>query len=195
MTDPRAAVVYLIRHGESTGGPGDPGLSEEGRGQAGAAAQRLHKVGVSAVITSPLRPARETAEIIAAALARGVEEDLRLRERGNWGDRPGQSRAEFVADWDASTADPDLALSGGRSARTRGNDVLQVCGERPAGSVTAAITHGGAIGDCLLNLLSIEEVRDRHPSFPDMLPCSITTLRVDRRDIYVESVARPSFTT
>jgi broad specificity phosphatase PhoE len=52
-----------------------------------------------------------------------------------------------------------------------------------------AVTHGGAIGDCLLNLMPMEAVKARHTAFPDMQPCSITTLRVERDGIFAELVA------
>ena len=59
------ALLYLIRHGHasSTWEPGDwdPGLSELGRAQAEARAELLARQQPLALVSSPLRRARETA--------------------------------------------------------------------------------------------------------------------------------------
>jgi phosphohistidine phosphatase SixA len=76
-------AFYLVRHGETTGGPGDPGLAETGRSQASAVAAQLATHSIAAVYASPLRRARETAAVIAAGVGCDVEIDERLRERAN----------------------------------------------------------------------------------------------------------------
>ena len=56
--------LYLVRHGRPTGGFAevvDPGLDEIGVMQAEAVARELEPLGPLAIITSPLRRARETA--------------------------------------------------------------------------------------------------------------------------------------
>jgi broad specificity phosphatase PhoE len=67
-------VLYLVRHGESAGNVNlglrrsdDPPLTERGRAQAARAAAALAELRIEGVCSSPLRRARETAEIIAAA--------------------------------------------------------------------------------------------------------------------------------
>lgn len=98
--------VFLVRHGKAAAGwdaDRDPGLDETGHEQATALAAEMARLGPMALLTSPLRRARET----AAPLARlwGVEplveprlaevpsavEDLALRgawlkefARGDW---------------------------------------------------------------------------------------------------------------
>ena len=183
------AFVFLVRHGESSGGLGDPGLSERGRLQAHRTGQHLAEERPSAVFSSPLRRATETAKIVAAHRRLEVRPDLRLRERSNWGDRPGQSRDEFIEEWHAASADRDLVLPAGRSARATGDQVLEFCRTQPSGARIVAVTHGGAIGDCLLNLMPIEAVTARHTAFPDMEPCSITILRVEGVGVFAELVA------
>lgn len=73
-------VLYLVRHGESAGNVDpsvprseDPPLTERGREQAVRAAAALARAGVDAVLSSPLRRARETAEAIAAVAGLTVE--------------------------------------------------------------------------------------------------------------------------
>jgi len=59
-----AVTLYLVRHGRPTGSfaeVADPGLDEVGITQADAVAQELAAFGPLALITSPLRRARETA--------------------------------------------------------------------------------------------------------------------------------------
>src|SRR5512137_2758890 len=77
MADAPVFHITFLRHGESTGnaenrlqGVSDFPLSEMGRAQARALGERWQAEGLTfdTVITSPLSRARETAEILAAAL-------------------------------------------------------------------------------------------------------------------------------
>ncbi|GAB3260010.1 bifunctional RNase H/acid phosphatase [Nocardioides dilutus] len=95
-------TLVLVRHGVTahtsakrfSGGLGgdNPGLSEEGRAQARATADWLAPLAerVDAVLTSPVRRTRETAEVIAGMLGRPV------------GEEPGFAEMEFGA-WDGLT--------------------------------------------------------------------------------------------
>jgi broad specificity phosphatase PhoE len=59
-----SVLLYLIRHGRPSAGfaeARDPGLDEVGRMQAEAVAQELAALGPLALLTSPLKRARETA--------------------------------------------------------------------------------------------------------------------------------------
>ncbi len=86
-------TILLVRHGETDWnrdnrfqGHADPPLNDRGRDQARELAARLADRGVDAVFTSPLRRARETAEIIGGALALHVaaHEGLREVDVGEW---------------------------------------------------------------------------------------------------------------
>ncbi|MBP0454740.1 MULTISPECIES: bifunctional RNase H/acid phosphatase [unclassified Kitasatospora] len=89
-------TFVLLRHGEthltpekrfSGSGGSDPELSEKGRWQAERAAEALAARGsVQAVVSSPMRRTRETAEIVAARLGLEVryEEGLREVDFGAW---------------------------------------------------------------------------------------------------------------
>lgn len=95
-------TLVLVRHGVTdhtterrfSGGLGgaDPGLSEEGRSQVGAVAGWLAPLvdRVDAVVSSPVRRTRESAEIIARRLGLEVREE------------PGFAEMEFGA-WDGLT--------------------------------------------------------------------------------------------
>ncbi len=81
-------LVLLVRHGQTTFNveqrlPGQlPGvaLTEEGRRQAYQAAVALAAVPLSAVLSSPLERARDTAEILARGWGVTVREDPRLMD-------------------------------------------------------------------------------------------------------------------
>lgn len=92
MTSPNKPVYHFVflRHGESIGnaqsrwqGQSDYALTEKGRAQARALAERwkAENMKFDVVISSPLSRAKETAEIIAAALDVQVEFDHILLER------------------------------------------------------------------------------------------------------------------
>jgi broad specificity phosphatase PhoE len=60
--------LLLLRHALPVSGHADPALSDEGRAQAERVAQWLTGTGIDAIVTSPLRRARETVAPIEAAL-------------------------------------------------------------------------------------------------------------------------------
>lgn len=81
-------LILLVRHGQTTYNvegrlpgqlPGIP-LTDEGRRQAHAAAVALSAAPLSAVISSPLERARDTAEILARGWGLAVREDPRLMD-------------------------------------------------------------------------------------------------------------------
>ncbi|MFF2347100.1 MSMEG_4193 family putative phosphomutase [Pseudarthrobacter sp. NPDC058119] len=89
----KSTLILLVRHGETpTTGTVLPGrapglhLSERGRAQADAAAERLAGLPVDAVYSSPLERARETAEPTATRTGRPVTEEAGLLECdfGDW---------------------------------------------------------------------------------------------------------------
>ena len=86
-------TIVLVRHGETDWnrerrfqGHADTPLNEAGRRQAGELADSLRTERLSAVYTSPLRRASETAEIVAERLGLDVRplEALREIDVGDW---------------------------------------------------------------------------------------------------------------
>ncbi len=90
------ATLYLVRHavtaatGKRLGGHTDAPLSEEGRQQAAATAERLAAVKLAAVYASPLPRTAETAAIVAAPHKLAVQDAPGVIEvdYGRWTDRP-----------------------------------------------------------------------------------------------------------
>lgn len=116
------ATFVLLRHGEtaltpqkrfSGSGGSDPELSEAGRRQAAAVAESLAARGtVEAVISSPLRRCRETAQAVAdrLGLTVTVEEGLREVDFGAWeGLTFAEARERFPADLQAWLDSPRAA--------------------------------------------------------------------------------------
>lgn len=128
-------TTVLLRHGETPlsaerrfAGRGDIPLTETGKLQAKAAAQRLAaRGGVQLIVTSPLRRARLTAEAVAAATGAPVQVDEGWIE-ADFGEWEGLSYAEAMERWpDEMTAwmnDTSVAPPGGESFAVAGRRVL-----------------------------------------------------------------------
>ncbi|MGZ0147012.1 bifunctional RNase H/acid phosphatase [Kribbella sp. WER1] len=107
QAEPPTRLIFL-RHGEtphtaekrfSGSGGDDPALSENGRTQALAAAGYLARLGgIDAVVTSPMRRARETAAAVAAELGLEVAVDEGWVEC-SFGDWDGHTFAEVQEKW------------------------------------------------------------------------------------------------
>ena len=101
--------LILLRHGQTPlsverrySGRGNPDLTDEGRRQARAAAARVvREEGIAAIVTSPLRRARSTAEEVAVLTGIDVVEHPGLIEN-DFGDWEGLTFTE------ALQRDPDL---------------------------------------------------------------------------------------
>jgi probable phosphomutase (TIGR03848 family) len=90
-------TYLLIRHGENdyigntlVGWMPGVHINEKGREQACRLAERLARVGIDAILSSPLERTRETAEPIAARLGLEVEirEEIGELHLGEWTGRP-----------------------------------------------------------------------------------------------------------
>ena len=125
--DPTAppTTTLLLRHGQTRlsvekrfSGVGDPELTEVGLRQAQAAADRLATSGAVAVVSSPLRRARQTAELVGKALGVevAVEEGLRETDFGDWdGYTFSEVRERWSRELDAWLADTAVAPPHGES--------------------------------------------------------------------------------
>jgi len=151
--------LLCIRHAESTmnaaglwQGQADPPLSEEGREQAHALAERLVGASLSVLVASDLQRARETAEI--AALRLGIttrlEPALRELDVGEWS---GLARDVIARRWPEDYArfragDLDVRVGGGetrRKLRARVVAALRSLQQIYRGDRIAVVTHMGVI--------------------------------------------------
>jgi broad specificity phosphatase PhoE len=88
---------YLVRHAIKEKGVGDVAISPEGILQAQTTARHFRHMPIKVIMTSPLKRAKETALLIAKEAKTTISEDIRLRERANWGDIPEQKLFALVA--------------------------------------------------------------------------------------------------
>jgi broad specificity phosphatase PhoE len=111
-------TLLLIRHGQTSWNvehrlPGQvPGvvLNETGRQQAARLADALTVIPISAIISSPLERARDTAEIIAQAHKLDIqfEPDLMDIELGHWTGHNFNELYKNDPDWKAFVQDPTV---------------------------------------------------------------------------------------
>ncbi len=149
---PRPTRIVLVRHGQSTWnatgrwqGHADPPLSPLGRAQAIAAADECPPV--DAVVSSDLRRANETAELIALERGFGpVVTDARLRER-DCGDWTGLTRDEIEAAYpgwlDAGRLPP--RFEEWQSVATRVAAALADLHDEHPGGTLLVVAHGGVV--------------------------------------------------
>ena len=162
------SAVLLLRHAQSEWnalglwqGHADPPLSEEGRRQAAAAADRIRAAswfaGFDLVVCSDLSRARETADLLAAglelAVAPQIDEGLREFDAGEWS---GHTLAEIEQAWPGDVERFSRgALESPPGGEKRGdfdmrvaeatNRVASLAAANEARSVLI-VTHGGVVG-------------------------------------------------
>lgn len=154
--------IVAIRHGETAWnvdtriqGHHDIPLNGTGRWQAQRTASALIDEGISAIYSSDLLRALETAQALGRALSMPVVTDTRLRERA-FGVFEAHTFAEIEVRWPAEARrwaqrEPDFAPDGGESLRQvqdRCVAAVQALAAAHAGQTIALVAHGGVM-DCL----------------------------------------------
>ncbi|RRR65731.1 MAG: histidine phosphatase family protein [Candidatus Viridilinea halotolerans] len=163
--------LILVRHGETPWnvtlqyqGQANVPLNERGREQARRAAQRLQAYGVSALYSSDLARAWETAEIVGAALKLTPEPLPQLREIdvGQWeGLTPEELYRRFPDHMAEYRRDPARTVRlGGESyaqLQERALVALNLIEERHrTDAVIAAVSHGGTIRALLCHIIGLD---------------------------------------
>lgn len=189
--------IYLIRHGQRLDLRGDPTLSEEGGIEAFQTGQFLVSEGISAVFSSTLVRAKETARIIAEILGLKVVHSPLLVERFNWGDVPGQSREQFLKSWYYSEEHRDWQPPSGDSAVDCGNRLRRVIEQVEKdykNKNVVIVAHAGIISDFLQNTFDPSVLNALGKLFlimkADYIPeCSITEVEVDKGEYFLKTLA------
>lgn len=150
-------LLTLVRHGQTDWnldrriqGSTDIPLNETGRADARAAAERLLAGRHHAVYSSPLRRARETAEIIAERLGLPLQEpvaDVRERE---FGEGEGMLVEEYIAaygDWHAPVPGAESLDEVGVRAISALHRIAREARRRsaPTAESVIVVAHGGVI--------------------------------------------------
>lgn len=166
---PTPTTLLIIRHGETAAnvagafqGIGDDPLNARGQAQAQAVAQRLAADGyhLTAVYSSPLQRARQTAQLIAAAsgdLPVQLDDDLSEYHLGEWDGLTYQQLRYEKRLWEQMAIDPNFAPPGGESAvqfATRVVRSLRRIVATHTGQTVAVVSHGGAMATALTMFLT-----------------------------------------
>jgi broad specificity phosphatase PhoE len=166
-TPPSKYFITLLRHGESVGNAGgihqgqaDFELSETGLAQARALAGRWQRESVTfdQIISSPLKRARQTAEILAVALHLPVEFDSNWMER-DVGQLSGLSVEDAAERFPRPVfIDPYQSIGGNGESRwesyLRAGRAVQDLLRRSPGRYLV-VSHGGILNMVLYAILGI----------------------------------------
>jgi len=184
-------TLHLIRHGKPAavwgGGDDDPGLDAAGRAQAEAVAERLLALPPAdrprAVVSSPLRRCRETAQPLADRLGVAVEIDPAVGEiptpRALSGaERPAWLRDAFTGAWADIKGDIDYD-------RWRRNVAASLA--RRDG--TAVFSHFVAINAAVSVLTGVDQVISFRPDHT-----SVTTVAIENGDVVLKALGREAAT-
>jgi probable phosphomutase (TIGR03848 family) len=164
-------TVILLRHGRTTANTGGvlagwtPGvlLDEAGAEQVRAVGERLAKVPLAAIVSSPLERCRQTADAVAAGREIAVQPDDRLGE-ARYGDWTGRALKELVKEplWKVVQQHPSAAVFPGPEgeglAQTQARAVGAVRAWNAAlgpDAVWLACSHGDVIKAILADALGL----------------------------------------
>lgn len=193
MTDLQCpATILVVRHGESEGNlgrrltsaaPGEP-LTERGRGQVAAVAERLRAHKIAHVYASPLLRAQQTGELLAAAFGVGLGTLDGVREV-SMGRHEGSEADEDWAQVDATFLrwfDGDLpaGIDGGETGHAvvaRMRQALHEVADMHRGETVVVVSHGGAMRLALPRCAS--DVVDHHARERPIPNCGVAELSVD----------------
>jgi probable phosphoglycerate mutase len=180
--------ILLIRHGETTWnqqrrmqGQQDSPLTPMGLTQARQLARRLKGVAFSALYSSDLGRAHETARCIADETGHELIADPGLRERG-FGIFEGLTNAEIAVRYPDDHArfakrDPEFRMQGGESAaefRMRVLKTMDRIAEAHAGETVVVVSHGLVLDALYRTATGMALHVER--GFP-LLNCSVNTFR------------------
>ncbi|HZI18016.1 MAG TPA: histidine phosphatase family protein [Pyrinomonadaceae bacterium] len=186
--------VLLVRHGQSLGnaerrfgGHSPTPLSDLGRAQAEATARALAIEGVTAILSSDLLRAVETAEPLARSIGLEINRRPALRER-NIGHMEGLTFGEAAERFPEEYAalvrrDLDRVLPGGESFRQmldRASAELDRAIELHRGGTVAVFSHSGTICILALHLMGALDAPDLRPVWIASSNCGVTRFELQR---------------
>ena len=197
-----ATNVLLIRHGQSKGnaerrfgGHTATPLSARGRNQAAATARTLKSESLTAIYSSDLARAMETAKPLANLTGLTVQSTSAFRERSvgvmeglTFEDAAQQHPEQYAA---LLRRDFDYVLSGGESYRQlldRARQKLDEIIEEHRGGKIAVFSHTGTICILALHLMGALDAPELKPVWISTANCGITKFEL-RDDGFVRVLA------
>lgn len=167
-------TVLLTRHGQTADnrnrvfqGQGGRGLDDRGRAQARRLAARVAHAGITAVVSSDLDRAVETARLATHGLSLELATDVLLREIdvGTWTGKSYTEIAElYPEEWAAWNAGLDVRRGGGETygelAERIERALVRVAAANEGGRVLV-VSHGGAIRSWVSRLLGLDDAGRR----------------------------------
>ncbi|WP_028551618.1 histidine phosphatase family protein [Paenibacillus sp. UNC451MF] len=170
-------TITFVRHGitdhnieqRAQGHTQNP-LNETGRVQAALVAKRLSDEQWDVFISSDLKRARETAEIISDEIGKPVDffdERLREMDRGKIADT---IESERIERWGANWRLLDMGQETNESMRSRGMSFIEDIASQFVGKKVLVVTHGYFLGQTLKELMKDESTGN------DMSNTSVTTI-------------------
>jgi len=169
-------TLFLVRHAaiDWSGRVAalEDGLSELGRRQASALAERLVREGIDVLYSSPLRRAQETTQILGhrLSLAFRLEPELREREEGEWAVREWEEVKRLYPELveRLNAGDPEAAPPGGETLGHLQDRAVAVFGRllaRHLGQRVLAVSHQGVMAAFLCHVLGLSMFGWGQPRF------------------------------
>ncbi len=196
--------IHLVRHGKVENPKGViygrlPGyhLSELGKQQAQAAADRLAQADIGAVWSSPLERAQETAEMIAAPHSLSIITDERLLESGTSLEGIGRTLASFLTSprhwWHLRNPFKPSWGESFSEIRARMLEVVAEALQEADGREVVVVSHQTPVQVARLAL-----ARRNVPPWLGFAPCvtgSVSTLELDEGRVLSASYFAPSMSS
>jgi 2,3-bisphosphoglycerate-dependent phosphoglycerate mutase len=199
--------IVLVRHGESQaqerrfvgGHDGCTGLSDRGRRQVGALAERLAEsaelAGATALYASRMARAVETAEILAPALGDlEIHSDCAFCESHPGAEADGLSWEEFERRWPApaewtpqTRRDPGGESYAEMQERVAGR--LDALIEEHPGQTVVVACHGGVVLHSMFRWLELEPFGNGSRARLDPVNSSVTEWRVAEHPVWKSAVS------
>jgi broad specificity phosphatase PhoE len=191
------ALLHLLRHGQHDLGGGvlagrmsGVGLTERGRAEIAAVAERLADENIAALYASPLQRTRESAELLSERLGLPIEfrDDLMELDFGEW---TGTTFDSIRADprWQSWSRHRSLSrIPGGETMRAvqfRAVEAILEIGERHRDSASVIVSHGDVIRSALVFALGMP--LDFYGRI-EVAQGSLSTIRIDDGGIRVVSI-------
>lgn len=194
MSTNETTRVLLVRHGQSQGnaerrfgGHSPTPLSELGHRQAGATARALAAEGVTAIYSSDLLRAVETAAPLARMTGLEINRTSALRERsvGLMEGLTFEEAAEAYPEEYAALLRRDFehVLRGGESYRQlldRASAELDRAIERHRGGTIVAFSHTGTICILVLHIMGALDAPNLKPVWISSANCGVTRFEIQR---------------